>query len=256
VGTPLATTATTFSGTIQDGTAAVGLTKTGASTLTLSGANTYSGATNVNGGTLLVTNGTGSGTGSGPVILANNSLLTGGTLTGRGGVAGAVTVGGTATISAGVVGTPAILSVGALTLTSGSTLSLELNSPTVRGTGYGALNVGGAVAVDGILNITGTYTPGSGDIFYILDNTSNSTTTGTFASTAGLPAGYTVVYGANYEGNSLTGGNDIAIADSSLAPVPEPSTVAMGLGLVGLIGWRERKRFSRGEVLPSGAMSA
>jgi autotransporter-associated beta strand protein len=45
-------TSTTFGGVIQDGASATGLTKTGTGTLTLSGNNTYSGATNVSAGTL------------------------------------------------------------------------------------------------------------------------------------------------------------------------------------------------------------
>src|SRR5205807_3395965 len=42
-----------------------GITKGGASTLTISGTNNYTGATTVSAGTLLVNNATGSGTGSG-----------------------------------------------------------------------------------------------------------------------------------------------------------------------------------------------
>ncbi|MEZ5889625.1 MAG: autotransporter-associated beta strand repeat-containing protein [Xanthobacteraceae bacterium] len=45
-------TSTTFAGVIQDGTGTVSLTKEGAGTFTLSGANTYSGVTLVNAGTL------------------------------------------------------------------------------------------------------------------------------------------------------------------------------------------------------------
>jgi len=47
-------TSTTFSGVIEDGTNAMALTKTGTGTLTLTGANTYSGATTISGGTLEV----------------------------------------------------------------------------------------------------------------------------------------------------------------------------------------------------------
>src|SRR5439155_13752787 len=60
---------TSFSGVIQDGTGGTGgsLTKIGKGKLTLSNANTYTGGTTITKGTLLVTNKTGSGTGTGAV---------------------------------------------------------------------------------------------------------------------------------------------------------------------------------------------
>jgi autotransporter-associated beta strand protein len=63
------------------------LTKIGTGTLTLTGANTYTGETKVLEGTLLVNNTAGSGTGSGPVS------VDGGTVGGSGVIAGAVTIG-------------------------------------------------------------------------------------------------------------------------------------------------------------------
>jgi len=54
---------TTFSGAIQNGTSVLGLTKTGTGTLTLSGANSYSGATTVSAGTLMVNSGIASSSG-------------------------------------------------------------------------------------------------------------------------------------------------------------------------------------------------
>ena len=75
---------TTFSGVIQDGGS---FTKIGTGTLTLVGANTYTGGTTVNGGRLVVNNRDGSGTGSGPV------QVNAGWLSGRGTIAGSVTVG-------------------------------------------------------------------------------------------------------------------------------------------------------------------
>lgn len=79
------------SGLISDGAGTRGFTKSGAGTLQLSnsGGNSYDGATNVTGGTLLVTNSTGSATGTGAVTIAS-----GATLAGNGRIGGAVTVSG------------------------------------------------------------------------------------------------------------------------------------------------------------------
>jgi autotransporter-associated beta strand protein len=76
---------TTFSGVI-DGIGG-SLTKIGGGTLMLSSANTYTGGTTVEGGKLIVSNRSGSGTGSGAVRVNK------GTLRGRGTIAGAVTLG-------------------------------------------------------------------------------------------------------------------------------------------------------------------
>src|SRR5204863_151174 len=78
------------------------LNKFGSGTLTLTGANTYSGGTNVNAGTVLANNATGSATGTGAVA------VNAGTLGGTGSVGGAVTVN-----SGGALGPGAVLALGA-----------------------------------------------------------------------------------------------------------------------------------------------
>jgi len=63
-----ANTDTTFSGTLQDGNSALGLTKVGTGTLMLTGANTYTGGTTISGGTLQLGNGGTTGSIVGNVI--------------------------------------------------------------------------------------------------------------------------------------------------------------------------------------------
>lgn len=57
-------TSTSFAGTINDGSAALGLIKVGTGTMVLAGANGYSGGTTISGGTIQVTNANSVGTGA------------------------------------------------------------------------------------------------------------------------------------------------------------------------------------------------
>ena len=125
---------TTFSGVIQDGGLFGGtggsLTKIGKGKLTLSKASTYTGGTTVSKGTLLVTNRTGSATGTGAV------QVKAGTLGGTGIITGAVTV-GTGTSSGAILlpgksaTAPGILTINsALTFNSLSTYKCVRNRNT------------------------------------------------------------------------------------------------------------------------------
>ena len=118
------TGATLFSGVMQNTSGSLGLTLTGSGTLTLTGANTYSGPTLVSSGVLLV-----------------NGSLGATTVTVQSGAA----LGGTGTIN------------GASTLSSGAALDLTANSPL---TGK-ALTLNGAVTVNVLGNVSvtnsGTY---------------------------------------------------------------------------------------------------
>ena len=117
----------TYDGVI---TGAGKLIKMGDGTLTTSGANTYSGGTDVY-GRLIVNNTSGSGTGTGAVAVKTllAGLGTNGTLSGTDSISGPVTVESGAHVAPGNLGI-GTLSVGSLSLATGSILDFELGAPT------------------------------------------------------------------------------------------------------------------------------
>ncbi|MEO5712831.1 MAG: autotransporter-associated beta strand repeat-containing protein [Luteolibacter sp.] len=133
------TSTTTFSGLIQNGGGAIGLTKNGANTQVLSGANSYTNATNVNGGTLRL-DFTGANAPTSNILnnVSNGSALTlgGGKLdiVGAAGVTnsqqlnGLTVNAGSSSISAssGASGTTNVTLGGTLTRSAGGTVNFDL----------------------------------------------------------------------------------------------------------------------------------
>jgi fibronectin-binding autotransporter adhesin len=157
--------------TFGTGGGVTGVTKSGAGTLVLGGANTYTGGTVVSGGTLLVNNSAGSGTGTGTVRLAA------GTLGGSGAVAGTVLAGGSAhRIHPGETrgaNTATTLTIGGLTTNGNTTLDFNLVTPgasdLINVTGADMLTLGG-----GTLAFTNHATgPGSLGFYKILEYVGN-----------------------------------------------------------------------------------
>ncbi|MFZ4288163.1 autotransporter-associated beta strand repeat-containing protein [Variovorax sp. HJSM1_2] len=127
------------------------LTLGGAGATTLSGNNSYTGATQVTAGSLYVNGNQTSATGL-------TTVASGATLGGSGTIGGSVTVANGATLAPGTIGAGGTLNIrGALSLSSGSVLNYDLGQPdTVGGLYNDQVVVGGALTLDGTLNVSAT----------------------------------------------------------------------------------------------------
>jgi fibronectin-binding autotransporter adhesin len=189
---------TVFSGIIQDGGMGGGtggsVIKIGAGTLTLSGANTYTGGTTVRVGALKVSNTSGSGTGSGAV------QVDAGTLSGKGIIAGAVTMGtgsGTGAFLAPSSGArqPSILTIhSSLTFKADSTYTYKLNTKKATADKVVANGVtirsGAQFSFLAVANRKLT----NGEVFSVIRNTAATPIAGTFTN---LPDGAKFTHGRN-----------------------------------------------------------
>jgi len=196
-----------------------GLNKTGAGTMVLNAANTYTGPTNVQAGTLTV-NGS---------ITSNVTVYPSATLTGDGTVGYLISMGHVAPGDG--VGT---LSTGYMDLYAGS-MDVELSPAD-----WDLLDASGSVSLtDTALNLTvlSSFSHYQGSQYMIIRNDGTETIGGQFLD---LPPGATIeVAGAQFAITYAGGtGNDVV-----LTAVPEPASLGLLLaGAAGLGGYLRRRR--------------
>jgi autotransporter-associated beta strand protein len=246
---------TTFSGVIHDGGQNRGITiaGSGAGSVIFSNTNIYTGATNVNGSTLLV-NGT-HATGSSYRVASGGTLGGGGNISVAGG--GSVTIAGGGTLSVGNgTNSAATLTItttagGALTFTDGtSIMRLDITSDASAGSGTdqsadptradqlvvsGTVNLNGARLVVGTLGGLDSLTFSEGDRWDLFDwVTSFPVGTFTITPATDLP---TLSAGLMWDLSDIYTGGTIAVA-----VIPEPSRVMLLMSglMFGLLRRRRR----------------
>ena len=219
---------------LADAGTAAPFTQNGSGTTTLSGNNTFTGATTVNAGALLI-----NGTNTGSAVTVN-----GGTLAGTGKV-------GSVTVSGGQIGLPAAPGAGLNTvnLTLGGATTLQINATN----SFSSINIlGGTVdytAGNLVFNF-GSYTPVLGNAFTLFNRTGGATTTGDIT---GITDNQSMLWVETSPGSGIWDANiafsplgfEFTTANATLTvvnSVPEPSTYAlMGLGLLTLfLAYRRR----------------
>jgi autotransporter-associated beta strand protein len=217
-------------GGIMSGTSG-GITKLGAGTLTLSGANTYTGATTVSAGTLEVSGAAGALTDTSAVNINGGTLLLNGSEANR--------IKDTAAIALGAAGSKLQLSgtvtetLGALTLAGGAGARV-----IDFGLGGGVLTFASLTAESSlplqIWNWSGNTVTGNGtDQLFITNGFAPSNVS--FFSDGG-----TTLYS---EATGFTSGGELV--PGGLVPVPEASTLLGVLGLMAPLAWRERRHWMR-----------
>ncbi len=217
----------TYDGIISNGATDMVLTKTGAGTQVLTNTQSYTGATNVDQGTLVIN---GNITTSSLTTVASGATITGG------GTTGALTIESGGFINPQV--SSGILSVVGAYNQAGR-YTAEING-IIAGTQHDQINVTGSVNISGgslDTIFTGSYS--LGDMIFILLNDGSDSITGTFTGLAQNAVfnegGYDwqISYVANSGGSpSFTGGNDVAL----MVVIPEPQAALLGgLGLLALL---------------------
>jgi autotransporter-associated beta strand protein len=221
-----------ISAAITEALGSVGITKTGAGTLELSGANIYTGNTIVQQGQLVV---------NGSIANATTTTVQDGATISGSGSLGSLTVNAGGSVNPG--NSPGVLTVNGAYNQAG-TLVAEITGLTA-GTQHDQLIVNGSVNLSGELNVqfSGLTSYALNDTIFLILNDESDAVSGTFF---GLNQGdfaatyggwdWVISYNANSNTSSFSGGNDVA-----LRAIPEPSAALLG-GLSALALLRRRRK--------------
>ena len=218
---------TTFAGVISG---SGGLIKDGASTQTLTGANTYTGTTTISAGTLEVSGASGALTATSAVNINGGTLLLSGSAANR--------IKDTAPISLGAAGSTLQLSgtvtetLGAMTLAGGDGIRVIDFGVTSGVLTFDSLTAASSLPLQ-IWNWSGNLGIGGGtDRLFITNGFWGSLT----ASDVSFYSG---------SGTGLYSGATVFTSNGELVPVPEASTLLGVLGLMAPLAWRERRHWMR-----------
>jgi len=161
---------TTFAGLLQNGTGTIALTKAGSGTLTISGANTYSGGTTINAGDLDITNsnalGTGFVTNNATLAIGSNNLILGNTYTQNSG--SALDLSATSASSFGKITSTGI----AAAVSASSTVNITVGGYIPTNSTLEIINTGGS-GVGSAPNTVNTIESGNADYTPRVDFTSS-----------------------------------------------------------------------------------
>ncbi len=162
-----------ISGSISNASPSIVLVKAGPGTLTLSGTDTYLGATNVSAGTLLI-NSPGSLTIGGGAVSVNSNA----TLGGDGTINRDILVTSGGTLAPGTPTSYGILHGGNVTLQSGAKLLVKIKNFSVAGTDFDQLSLTGSLTLDSALAVNATNMYQSGTAAILVAATKSGTFTG------------------------------------------------------------------------------
>lgn len=230
----------TVSGVISDGGNGytLAINNQNSNPMTLSGQNTYTGATTINSGTLVV---------NGSISGSSTTVNGGTTLTGTG-TTGPVTVKG-GTLLPGSSSTLGTFHTGTLAFSGGGTFSLRINTSSVTGSGAVASNVDvitGNLTLGATAPVLSLSDSGGGIKLAIGDTIPFATYTGAWDgnlfSVGGttIPNGGTFTVGSNMYQLTYNGGGNTVI----LTVVPEPGAYASLLAGLGILAGLQRFRAS------------